>query len=200
MLLLCCITTIYLKYVSYLNRPCSALTGCKLSICCKFASSNYFRIFMFLCSSISVQPLVRCNANEELCVPTMPYHNADESVTDALSAKAESAALFLWLTASLWNHTCKTVSTVNGSRSVLYCITLSYCGCWCDLIVVFLLCRFYSSFSLQRFVLELCYSCSLRQMLWWYIKCSDKEPCFLLCSSTGGTTRLLIHDAWSELR
>lgn len=49
----------------------------------------------FLCSSISVQPLVRCNANEELCVPTMPYHNADESVTDALSAKAESAALFL---------------------------------------------------------------------------------------------------------
>lgn len=198
MWLLCFIVTVYLRYVSYdhiLNRLCSVLTGCKPSICCKFA----FMMFSFLCSSVSMQPLISCNANEELCVPTLPYHNTDESDTDALSAKG-LVALFLWLTAFLWNHTCKAMPTVNEYCSVLYCITLSDCECWCDLIVVFLLCRFYSSYSLQSPVLEPCYSCSLRQMLWWYIKCSDKEPCFLLCRSTGGTTHLLIHDAWSEPR
>lgn len=158
-----------------------------------FASSCFYAR-LFRCSlSLDAMPMRNCVFPRCLIITQM-------NLSQMLSQQRQNLrpCFYDWLL--LCEITCKTVSTVNGYRSVLYCITLSYCGCWCDLIVVFLLCRFYSSFSLQRFVLELCYSCSLRQMLWWYIKCSDKEPCFLLCSSTGGTTRLLIHDTWSELR
>lgn len=93
---------------SQLNRPCPVVTACTFSICCHCASTIYY-----FCTSVWSQPRISCDANYELMFHTLLNHNADESDTDALSAKAELVALFLRLIAFRWNHMSRRVPTID---------------------------------------------------------------------------------------
>lgn len=123
------------------------INECKYSICCKFASSHFVFAHRLVLMTISLDAASyqrRCQRNR---CPTLPYHNTDECDTDGLSLKENHWPCFYDWLLFLWNQTCKTIWAVNWMWWLMpLCI------------------------SLNMSFLESCYSCSLFQILWWYIK------------------------------